>query len=698
MTEQAADRQGSLSLFISYARDDERYLDLLLKHLSPLRRLGLIEPWDDRAINPGGIWEEEVDKHLRIADIIILLISSNFFVSSHLNEELQKALERRKFDKVPIIPIILRHVDWLSTPLGQFQALPRDGRPVSSYVDVDEAFFEIAQYIARTCQDILRQRQYLASGNNLETRESARKHVEDFLTYREELVFRGDVRNQVPRMVIHRLSNVFVKSSFPEITFVQRDDFIFLKLALEQAGRGVVIEGPSGAGKTTAVEKAVEDLKKLKNGPPVPIQRFLTARNPEHRAQLQTLRQWHAGIVIIDDFHRLDSATRQEIVDYLKELADTSERTKKIVIVGIPRTGQALVDLASDLATRLDIFRFGRVSDDLIAQVIEKGERALNITFDRKTEIVLAASGSFNLAQFLCFNVCVLAGIEETQGRQTLVRSDTLLAIKTVLNELKTKFSKSITHFTAMGEARDVTCLRLLEELAMVEDGFISLPSLALNKPELARGIKRFVDEHWMEKLYQACPEAEDHFFFDQVRQALVIDDPQLAFYLRKIPFSSLAREAGKIETLAQRKVFISYSHKDADWLQRLRTQLRPIERDGIIDLWDDTKIAAGLQWKEEIRNALETARVAVLLVSANFLASDFIAEHELPTLLAHAEKGGTTIIPLILSPCLYTSTTLGRFQAINNPKHPLAALSRIKQEEILVRVAETIAERFQAE
>ena len=699
MSEHAKNQQRPLSLFVFYAREDYMFRDQLIKHLSSLIRQGLIKVWNDQEVAPEVDLAQEIAIQLATADIFVLLISPASMASDSPYEiAMQMALSRQYLEEISIIPVMVRPFHWQSTSLGQLQTLPRDGKAISLHENRDEAFAEIARYIERACQDILQRRQFPASGSNLETREATRNLVESSSKYREEIVFRGLERNPVPRLDVHRLSRVFVKSGFPEITFVQRDDFILLKLALEQAGRGVVIEGPSGAGKTTVVAKAVEDLKRLKSISPVQIQHFLSARNPVHRAQLQTLRQWHAGIVIIDDFHRLDAATRQDIVDYLKELADTSEQTKKIVIVGIPRTGQALVDLASDLATRLDVFRLGRVSDDLIIQMIQKGEQALNITFDRKAEIVLAANGSFNLAQFLCFNVCALAGVEETKGRKTLIHSDTLLAIRTVLNELKMKFGKSVKHFTAMGETRDVTCLRLLEELATAEDGFVALPSLALNKSELARGIRRFVDENWMEKLYQACPEAENHFFFDPVRQALIIDDPQMAFYLRQIPFSALAREAGKIETLAQRKVFISYSHKDADWLRRLRTQLRPIEREGIIDLWDDTKIAAGLQWKEEIRNALETARVAVLLISANFLASDFIAEHELPTLLAHAEKGGTTIIPLILSPCVFASTNLGRFQAINNPKHPLAALPHIKQEEILVKVAETIAERFRIE
>ena len=156
--------------------------------------------------------------------------------------------------------------------------------------------------------------------------------------------------------------------------------------------------------------------------------------------------------------------------------------------------------------------------------------------------------------------------------------------------------------------------------------------------------------------------------------------------------------KVGKISIMAQRKVFISYSHEDAEWLERLRVHLRPVEREGIIDLWDDTKIAAGIQWKEAIVNALETARVAVLLVSANFLASDFIAEHELPELLARAKAGGTTIIPVILSPSLFTSTSLGAFQAINNPDYPISDMTFSKQEQIFVKIALAIMERFKAE
>ena len=75
---------------------------------------------------------------------------------------------------------------------------------------------------------------------------------------------------------------------------------------------------------------------------------------------------------------------------------------------------------------------------------------------------------------------------------------------------------------------------------------------------------------------------------------------------------------------MADRSVFISYSHADRKWLERLQVHLRPLIRDSIADIWDDTRIKPGDSWQLEIRKALESASVAVLLISADFLASEF--------------------------------------------------------------------------
>ncbi len=427
---------------------------------------------------------------------------------------------------------------------------------------------------------------------------------------------------------------------------------------------------------------------------------LLSTRKKEDRQKLQTLEKWHEGTVVIDDFHRLDESLRQQIVDYLKYLADTEPEAKKLVITGIPHTRQKLVNLAFDLATRIDVFDLGRVEDDIVQRMIEKGEEALNINFDRKSEIVRAASGSLNIAQYICYNICSSEDVLQTfQGTQRLsIRCDVGVAVADVLKDLSMKFDEPLRCFAALGGHKNAIALRLLEELARCEDGFLSLPDLRSKRPDLATGISRFINEQWIDTLYQNHPDSRRQFFFDRMGAALVADDPQLIFYLGRTSLSQLAKEVGKVASLAQRKVFISYSHQDAKWLKRLQVHLKPLEQEGIIDLWDDTKIAAGTLWQDKIQEALETARVALVLVSADFLASDFIVEHELPKLLSRAVSGGTTIIPIILSPCLFNKSGLAIFQAANPPNKSLSDLDHTRQERVLMHVAEAVSKRLETE
>ncbi len=135
-------------------------------------------------------------------------------------------------------------------------------------------------------------------------------------------------------------------------------------------------------------------------------------------------------------------------------------------------------------------------------------------------------------------------------------------------------------------------------------------------------------------------------------------------------------------------KVFISYSHRDKRWLTRLQKMLKPLIRGGTIDLWADTEIKAGANWKEEIESALLQARVAVLLVSADFLASDFVVEEELPPLLRAADEEGVTILWVYLSPCHFGETTIAEYQAAHDVAKSLMELPLPKQERALLEIS----------
>ncbi len=136
--------------------------------------------------------------------------------------------------------------------------------------------------------------------------------------------------------------------------------------------------------------------------------------------------------------------------------------------------------------------------------------------------------------------------------------------------------------------------------------------------------------------------------------------------------------------------VFVSYSHKDSAFLERLQVHLRPLEREGLLELWADKRLGAGDQWRPLIEEALGRAGVAVLLVTADFLASDFIVNNELQQLLSKAREQGTRIIPVVLKPCrFWRDKVLREFQAINPT--PLVTLSEGEQERVYDEISAAI-------
>jgi formylglycine-generating enzyme required for sulfatase activity len=135
-------------------------------------------------------------------------------------------------------------------------------------------------------------------------------------------------------------------------------------------------------------------------------------------------------------------------------------------------------------------------------------------------------------------------------------------------------------------------------------------------------------------------------------------------------------------------QLFISYSHVDRGWVERLQTMIRPLVRSHGLRLWDDSQIQPGDKWREEIETALAAAKVALLLVSSDFLASEFVTNSELPQLLAAAEGEGLRILWVPLRPSLVRRTPIDAYQGLLDPGRPLARMDPVEQEEALVEIA----------
>jgi predicted acylesterase/phospholipase RssA len=139
-------------------------------------------------------------------------------------------------------------------------------------------------------------------------------------------------------------------------------------------------------------------------------------------------------------------------------------------------------------------------------------------------------------------------------------------------------------------------------------------------------------------------------------------------------------------------QVFISYSRKDSEWLHKLQDALQPYTWNRSLNLWADTDIPAGADWDREIRRALAAAKVAVLLVTINYLASDFIKNVELPEFVRAAREEGLRLLWVLVGPCGYKETALASFQAVNDPRGPLKHMTEAEQEAELVRICEEIS------
>jgi len=149
--------------------------------------------------------------------------------------------------------------------------------------------------------------------------------------------------------------------------------------------------------------------------------------------------------------------------------------------------------------------------------------------------------------------------------------------------------------------------------------------------------------------------------------------------------------------------IFVSYSRKDTEWIERLKPHFGVLQRrlanqEYPLEVWDDTGIHAGAEWRSKIFRAIDEAVVAVLLVSADALTSDFILREELPRLLERVEKEALILIPLILRPCDWQNEPqLSRFQSLPFGNRTLSELAPNEIERCILSLTDEIRAQFES-
>ena len=387
------------------------------------------------------------------------------------------------------------------------------------------------------------------------------------------------------------LEEVFKISGVPTLTFVEPSEYSRLKVALRTRGRGVIVEGPSGIGKSTAVSRALAELDLGDIQP-------MSARNPNDIGYIELLPEMSDfGIVVVDDFHVLQDATRRSIADLLKRLADTEAQRSKLIIVGINRAGDSLIEHAPDLANRVDTIRFEVEPDAKVNELVSAGEAALNVTIEAREKIVEGAQGSFYLAQLLCHELCTEAGLTESPAKHVTLATPYSAVKRRVLERQERRFGKPIMDFARGPRFRPsgrANYLHILSWLKDAESWSISLrEELARHTTEKA-SVSQVVEKGYLAKATES-DEIAKIIHFDETTKVLSVEDPQLVFYLRNLDWADFVRQTGftRWDVTEEYDFALSFAGEDRAFAEKLKDHLEDLELSVFYDMSEQHRILA---------------------------------------------------------------------------------------------------------
>jgi len=149
-------RMGQISVFCSYAREDQASRELLERCLEPLRNEKVIDEWYDNQIKPGSRWDDQIKGALEKSRLVLFLVSPDLLASEYVGTvELPRALELERAGRCHVVPVIVRPTEWGGSPLAQFQALPGEARPIDSFSDAEDGFRQVAEGLRDVCKRIV---------------------------------------------------------------------------------------------------------------------------------------------------------------------------------------------------------------------------------------------------------------------------------------------------------------------------------------------------------------------------------------------------------------------------------------------------------------------------------------------------------------------------------------------------------------
>ena len=458
------------------------------------------------------------------------------------------------------------------------------------------------------------------------------------------------------------LQDVFVLSGVPKHTFVQPIEYSRLLVALQTPGRSIVIEGPSGIGKTTAVVNAIAEAGLADRVLP------LSARKINDIELIADLpMQLPFGTVIVDDFHRLADNHKQTIADLMKTLADEGSGHSKLVVLGITNAGQGLIVFGKDLANRVEIIPFEANPEHKVEELVTQGERALNIQLNVKEDIVRDAQGSFYIAQMLAYHTCLRANVLKT-SLEPLTTTESYESVKTVvLTTLARSFHDTTISFargTKLRREGRAPYLHLLYWLSQSKSWSINANREVDRHPAQRGSVSQVITKGFLADLIRSSSDIQRVLHFDQSNHLLVAQDPQFVFYIRNISWPQLADEIGflSLEFPSRYDFALSFAGSDRDIAEALFLALQENELEVFYDRNEQHRILA-----EDVEEYLKPIYASDAQLVVCILGPDYPkriwTKFESEQFKQRFRSG--EVIPVVMS-----DTPLGAFDSANQVGH----------------------------
>jgi hypothetical protein len=339
------------------------------------------------------------------------------------------------------------------------------------------------------------------------------------------------------------VEEVFVTEGLPQFTFVRPPNFNEILLDIRHPGKPVIVEGQSGTGKTTCVRKVLDQL-----GGSAP--EYLTARsaNDLHRIE-EISRSALPGRFVIDDFHRLATATQAQLADLAKFAAEAgggdATRTK-LVLIGINHVGSELIQLVPDIAKRTGIHRIQAGAKADIDRLIQEGCDKLRVVISGSEAIFTESRGDYWLTQQLCQTVCTMNNVLETLDEERTLSFGIADLRRKVVEKLAAAFYPAVKEFCRGVRFRpnNDPYLKLLQKIGQQDSSIVDLNELA-NANEDVRGSVNNIKESRLGILLRDKPTCARHFYYNAETKNFAIEDPALFYFLKHLDWARLRQDCG---------------------------------------------------------------------------------------------------------------------------------------------------------